>query len=123
MKMFIPILLMALYIPRLYIIVAGYRPHYKCKTLPNETAVNSTDAWREYGQCSIKTYTNTSDGVTVSETSCENGWEYDIPVEQSFVTQASIVNLTDTVKNLKFGTPQTIAITVLKMEKFDVTLH
>ena len=28
-----------------------------------------------------------------------------------------------TVKILKFGTPQTIAITVLKKEKFDVTLH
>ena len=27
------------------------------------------------------------------------------------------------VKNLKFGTPQTIAIIVLKIEKFDVTLH
>ena len=28
-----------------------------------------------------------------------------------------------TVKNLKFGTPQTIAIIVLKLVKFDVTLH
>ena len=28
-----------------------------------------------------------------------------------------------TVKILKFGTPQTFAITVLKIEKFDVTLH
>ena len=28
-----------------------------------------------------------------------------------------------TVKNLKFGTPQTIAIIVLKYKKFDVTLH
>ena len=28
-----------------------------------------------------------------------------------------------TVKILKFGTPQTIAIIVLKVEKFDVTLH
>ena len=32
--------------------------------------------------------------------------------------------LTDhTVKILKFGTLQTIAIIVLKIEKFDVTLH
>ena len=31
--------------------------------------------------------------------------------------------LPDTVKILKFGTPQTIAIIVLKIEKFDVTLH
>ena len=28
-----------------------------------------------------------------------------------------------TVKILKFGTPQIIAILVLKIEKFDVTLH
>ena len=28
-----------------------------------------------------------------------------------------------TVKILKFGTPQTIAIIVLKIEKFGVTLH
>ena len=28
-----------------------------------------------------------------------------------------------TVKILKFGTPQTIALIVLKIEKFDVTLH
>ena len=28
-----------------------------------------------------------------------------------------------TVKILKFGTPQTIAIIVLKIEKIDVTLH
>ena len=32
-------------------------------------------------------------------------------------------NKPPTVKILKFGTPQTIAITVLKIEKFDVTLH
>ena len=31
--------------------------------------------------------------------------------------------LSHTVKILKFGTPQTIAIIVLKIEKFDVTLH
>ena len=30
---------------------------------------------------------------------------------------------THTVKILKFGTPQTIAIIVLKIKKFDVTLH
>ena len=29
----------------------------------------------------------------------------------------------DTVKILKFGTPQTIAIIILKLVKFDVTLH
>ena len=34
------------------------------------------------------------------------------------------IHLSDnTVKILKFGTPQTIAIIVLKIEKFDVTVH
>ena len=32
-------------------------------------------------------------------------------------------SITLTVKILKFGTLQTIAIIVLKIEKFDVTLH
>ena len=32
-------------------------------------------------------------------------------------------DLHNTVKILKFGTPQTIAMIVLKIEKFDVTLH
>ena len=35
----------------------------------------------------------------------------------------SFGNILRTVKILKFGTPQTIAIVVLKVEKFDVTLH
>ena len=39
----------------------------------------------------------------------------------------ALINLnkqnTCTLKILKFGTPQTIAIIVLKIEKFDVTLH
>ena len=34
-----------------------------------------------------------------------------------------LVILISTVKILKFGTPQTISIIVLKIEKFDVTLH
>ena len=34
-----------------------------------------------------------------------------------------IANIQNTVKILKFGTPQTIAIIVLEIEKFDVTLH
>ena len=40
----------------------------------------------------------------------------------SFVHCQLYVNIS-TVKILKFGTPQTIAIIVLKTEKFDVTLH
>ena len=39
------------------------------------------------------------------------------------ITLLKIVNKGVTVKILKFGTPQTIAIIVLKIEKFDVTLH
>ena len=35
----------------------------------------------------------------------------------------SVTKRNFTVKILKFGTPQTIAIIVLKIEKFDVTLH
>ena len=38
-----------------------------------------------------------------------------------FVLEAGITPVT--VKILKFGTPQTIAMIVLKIEKFDVTLH
>ena len=38
--------------------------------------------------------------------------------------EGAVVGVTQfTVKILKFGTPQTIAIIVLKIEKFDVTLH
>ena len=40
-----------------------------------------------------------------------------------FIIKCSSVSFRDTVKILKFGTPQTIAIIVLKIEKFDVTLH
>ena len=34
-----------------------------------------------------------------------------------------LCKLQTTVKILKFGTPQTIAIIVLKLVKFDLTLH
>ena len=36
---------------------------------------------------------------------------------------SSTQTMSATIKILKFGTPQTIAIIVLKIEKFDVTLH
>ena len=39
------------------------------------------------------------------------------------VTLMCVLALAHTIKVLKFGTPQTIAIIVLKIEKFDVTLH
>ena len=41
--------------------------------------------------------------------------------ERMLLERAS--SLDDTVKILKFGTPQIIAIIVLKLVKFDVTLH
>ena len=44
---------------------------------------------------------------------------YQILICQSF-NQISILY---TVNILKFGTPQTIVLIVLKIEKFDVTLH
>ena len=42
---------------------------------------------------------------------------------QLMVFRSFNINTHHTVKILKFGTPQTIAIIVLKIEKFDVTLH
>ena len=50
------------------------------------------------------------------------------PVVQSIISLTSslrgqLLKCFSTVKILKFGTPQTIAIIVLKIEKFDVTLH
>ena len=38
-------------------------------------------------------------------------------------TVSGVLAMVDTVKILKFGTTQTITIIVLKIEKFDVTLH
>ena len=38
-----------------------------------------------------------------------------------FIRAGAFVGIT--VKILKFGTPQTIAIIVLKIEMFDITLH
>ena len=72
---------------------SGYRPNFKCARLPNDTLNedNSTNVWREYDKCSIKLHRNTSDGVVVTESGCDNGWEYDIPVEQSFVTEVGDV--------------------------------
>ena len=51
-----------------------------------------------------------------------------LPVRSSYKLELVILcvvflNLLFTVKILKFGTPQTIAIIVLKIERFDVTLH
>ena len=49
---------------------------------------------------------------TVSPHSFDDEWNEAVHLENKI-----------TVKILKFGTPQTIAIIVLKIEKFDVTLH
>lgn len=72
----------------LCVLFKGYRPSYRCKPSPNDTlSVNKTETWYEYGQCSVKKYSNTTDGVVVTETGCDNGFEYDIPADQSFVTE------------------------------------
>ena len=50
-------------------------------------------------------------------------WEAKMKIAELFPLEMYPYTLTDTVKILKFGTPQTIATIVLKLEKFDVTLH
>ena len=47
----------------------------------------------------------------------------DIRLVFIFISNTDISKQPHTVKILKFGTPQTVAIIVLKIEKFDVTLH
>ena len=44
-------------------------------------------------------------------------------INNSLMNQLHEAGKKPTVKILKFGTPQTIAIIVLKIEKFDVTLY
>ena len=44
-------------------------------------------------------------------------------ITSEIAPQTSQKTVCITVKILKFGTPQTIVIIVLKIEKFDVTLH
>ena len=86
----------------------GYRPNYQCKPFANDTAnrglvndtayngtaydtaYNDSAIWYEYGQCAVKVYSNTSDGLVVTEEACHNGWTYDIPRDQSFVTEVSV---------------------------------
>ena len=46
-----------------------------------------------------------------------------VPFLQGRLLYLNSIHCCTTVKILKFGTPQTIAIIVLKIEKFDVTLH
>ena len=46
-----------------------------------------------------------------------------LSAEESDVSLVAKFIALSTVKILKFGTPQTIAIIVLKIEKFDVSLH
>ena len=47
----------------------------------------------------------------------------DIKSSEYMKTVSARCKKVNTLKILKFGTPQTIAIIVLKIEKFDVTLH
>ena len=52
---------------------------------------------------------------------CNASLKYEMPSEIHATEECDF--LKSTVKILKFGTPQTIAIIVLKIEQFDVTLH
>ena len=45
------------------------------------------------------------------------------PPYHQYSEQLDLLEASHTVKILKFGTPQTIAIIVLKIETFDVILH
>ena len=68
--------------------ILGYRPDFHCKAPPNvSTAIENTTVRHEYKDCSIVTYTNRSNDVTVSSSECTHGWEYSIPTDQSFVTE------------------------------------
>ena len=49
------------------------------------------------------------------------GSKWEVP--KLFLYFLTVIYVIVTVKILKYGTPQTIAIIVLKIEKFDVTLH
>ncbi|XP_060574449.1 organic anion transporter 3-like isoform X2 [Ruditapes philippinarum] len=76
----------------LNIVFIGHRPDFQCRPSNNDSMVNNiTDIHKEYQQCMIVTYTNTSDGVFKSSSPCDNGWEYDAPVDQSFVTEWNFV--------------------------------
>ena len=52
-----------------------------------------------------------------------SGWSVNLPTQFLGRPRPPYWLTSTTVKILKFGTPQTIAIIVLKIEKFDVTLH
>ena len=45
------------------------------------------------------------------------------PCPTAGLFRKGLTSIIATVKILKFGTPQTIAIIVLEIEKFDLTLH
>ena len=53
--------------------------------------------------------------------SCKHYLQKRCSWECVFITAVAFIGIT--VKILKFGTPQTVAIIVLEIEKFDVTLH
>ena len=65
-------------------------------------------------------FTRDNEGKKMSK-SLGNVIDPDIVINGGKVVE--IFQCQNTVKILKFGTPQTVAIIVLKIEKFDVTLH
>ncbi|XP_053381640.1 organic cation transporter-like protein [Mercenaria mercenaria] len=76
----------------LNIVFIGHRPGFHCKPTHNGTLMNNTlGIQKDYEQCEIVSYVNTSDGVLETSTPCENGWEYDSPADRSFVTEWNLV--------------------------------
>ncbi|XP_060602443.1 organic anion transporter 3-like [Ruditapes philippinarum] len=79
-------------IHQLSIVFIGYRPAFQCKAPPNASFIaNRTGIDVQYQQCSIVTTDNSTDKVKVTTTKCTHGWDYDIPTEQSFVTEWDFV--------------------------------
>ncbi|XP_053381641.1 solute carrier family 22 member 6-A-like [Mercenaria mercenaria] len=74
------------------IVFIGYRPDFRCKAGQNDTRMsNITGMQKEFKQCEIVSYINTSEGVLETSTPCENGWEYAAPADRSFVTEWDFV--------------------------------
>ncbi|WAR12739.1 OCTL-like protein [Mya arenaria] len=79
-------------IHQLSIVFIGYRPNFYCTPGPNDSMIaNETGIKFEYEECSIKTFENTSDGEKETSTDCKYGFTYDIPTEQSFVSEWDFV--------------------------------
>ncbi|XP_052762013.1 organic cation transporter-like protein [Mya arenaria] len=79
-------------IHQLTIVFIGYRPNFHCKAGLNDSLIaNKTGAIFEYGECKVERYENTSTGMVKTTSECQHGWTYDIPTDQSFVSEWDFV--------------------------------